>query len=223
MNDNEKIKKLLGKLYIKTYTHEVVISCMIDSKDFLYYLKKDWRFQNIYNNYRTSKNVNISFDDFIKQELWHLQKFVFDCLLDIPKKEQPKHIYVDEVYPFRFEVYNNIFTMPEFDDFERYIWSRFMRRIGYDKIMDLNEDEKNSGMIEELKYRIKLKDIEIAQRKGKPNKRIYKYDKNGQLDKIYENRKICCDAEGITKAALSMHLSGQRKRLKGYTYKEIVS
>ena len=224
MNDlKQSIKKLLSELYVKTYKEESNIFCCIDSNVFKMYLANDWRFKNIYYDYRITKNSNISITDFINQELYKLPKFIFDHVLDIPKKEQPEHIYVDVKYPFKFESFNT--NAPTFDDFCVKIHSRFLNKLGSYMFNKLKEDEIRTRFIEELKYKIKLRNNEYEQRKKelKPQKRIYKYDADGNIDKIYDNRISCCNGEGITPAALSMHLSGKRKKLKGYVYKEIRS
>lgn len=51
---------------------------------------------------------------------------------------------------------------------------------------------------------------------------ISKYDKQGQLVKQYNSRQECIDDNGLTKPGLSQHLSGKRKSLKGYIYKEVI-
>ena len=58
---------------------------------------------------------------------------------------------------------------------------------------------------------------------GRPSndKEIAKYDKEGNLIKVYKNRNECIKENELTKAGLSQHLKGKRKTLKGYIYKEL--
>lgn len=52
------------------------------------------------------------------------------------------------------------------------------------------------------------------------NKKVYKYNKNGDLLATFENRADCIKQENIKKQALSHVLSGKRKTLNGFIYKE---
>jgi hypothetical protein len=49
---------------------------------------------------------------------------------------------------------------------------------------------------------------------------IYKYDKEDNLIEIFKNRSECIEKDNISKAALSMVLSGKRTQYKGYKYRE---
>lgn len=70
-----------------------------------------------------------------------------------------------------------------------------------------------------LEYADKKFDIAPAHR-PRYNKKIYKYDLNGNLIDTFENRAECIEKEGISKPALSQVLSGKRKQHKGFIYKE---
>ena len=70
-----------------------------------------------------------------------------------------------------------------------------------------------------LNYADKKFDIAPAHR-PKYNKKIYKYDKEGNLIDTFNDREDCITKDNVTKNALSMHLTGKRKTLKGFIYKE---
>lgn len=52
------------------------------------------------------------------------------------------------------------------------------------------------------------------------NKKIYKYDKEGILVATFINREDCINKENIKKQALSHVLTGKRKSLNGFIYRE---
>ena len=218
-NKKQKIDELTRELYDSKYRERVNISCCMNDETFKMYVLRDWRFWSIYNSYKAKTGNKISLNKFYEQELNNLYKFVVDCLLDIPKDVRPQNLYVDEVYPFKFETYKT--DAPKYDDFVETINLRNLRKLG--KAFNyLTADEIYTRLINDLEYKIKIVDEQNRREQdNKKNKKIFKYDKQGELIEIFENRNDCIERDGLKKAALSLHLNGQRKTLKGFVYKEI--
>lgn len=220
----KKINELMQQLYISTYKQYVMLDCAIDSNMFQNYLKMDIRFQYLFLSYKASNNIDISLNEFIDKHLNDINFFDFvrDMLLDMPNEIKPDKLYVDEIYPFKFEYISRSFTMPSFEDFSIEIGSEFLMTVNK-LFYDLNEDEINRRKITFLENKIDEAEDRIEKRiENEPKrKRILKYDSTGLLDRIYNSRQACCDVEGISKGTLSNHLSGRRKQIKGYTYKEL--
>lgn len=219
-----KLKYLLGDLYIKTYAVERYITCTINSPTFSEFVLNDVRLHELYNAYKSKNNVDIDKKTFIRREPEMFMIFIHRKLLDMPLDVQPDELFPDKEYPFKFEVLRQSYDVPTFEDFVMNINAAFMRKTGNYLFGKLTEEELHKRLIDDLEYKIKLKDIEIKQRKEetKPPKKIYKYDKDGNFIKMYIDRATCCEAEGFKKAALSLHLKGERKTLGGYIYKEII-
>ena len=216
----EQINELLKQLYIKKYNERISILCTMDSIAFKNYILRDWRFESIYLSYIAKTNDNTSIEDFYNQKLDTLYKFIFDCVLDMPDELKPKQIYLDEQYPFVFEVIK--YFAPDFEQFAIDMNARHLRKIGkyFNK---LNAAEMQDRFIDDLKSKIKIiEQQEELERENNKVKIILKYDKQGQLVNRYYSRQECMDDNGLTKQGLSQHLLGKRKSLKGYIYKEVI-
>jgi len=85
-----------------------------------------------------------------------------------------------------------------------------------ERMNNCKDKQKITG--EELLRLIKR---EKKSRARKFNKTIEKYDVAGKLIETYADRQECIEKNNFTKSALSKHLSGKRKKLNGYIYKEV--
>ena len=226
MNElKNKLERTMHELYVKSYSEDVYVCLEIDSDRFRNYLFRDWRFNMFYLCNCADKKIKISKEEYIKDRMDLWWNFVKMEILNIPEELYPTEgIYLDVPYPFRFEILQDSFwgDVPSYEDFKMNTNAKFLRRLNK-MFNNLTEEQIWEKEIRELRFRINI----IDERKNKEraehklNKIIAKYDKNNGLIKTYNSRKECCEAEGISKVSLSNHLSGRRKKLKGYTYKEI--
>ena len=216
----ETITNLLQDLYIKKYRERISILCCMDDMIFKSHILRDWRFNSLYASYIKNTQDDISIEQFYSKELQHLYRFVYDCLLDMPNEVKPEHIYLDEKYPFKFEILKDY--APDLDDFIVTENTRHLRKIG--KLFhSLSTEEIQDRFINSIMSKIKIIDEqeEIERNKNKV-KIILKYDKAGKLIEQYYSRQECIEKNDLKKAALSLHLSGKRKTLNGYVYKEVI-
>ena len=215
-----KINDLLAKIYLMSYKEDVEVTTSIDNKLFTTNISNDWRFKDIYYSYMQKTGDKINIYKFIDDKLYNLYDFV-KMLMDVPENERPEQIYVDEEYPWKFEIIKN--GAPTFEDFQTETFRIFLGHVK-NKFNEMTVEEIQDKQIEELTFRLNLmmarKKKREAKIKKKVEKRIYKYNEDGKVENIYKSRKECCEKENITKAALSMHLKGKRKQIKGYIYKE---
>lgn len=234
--ENEKLKRLEAErrslmfdLYVMEYSREVELTSYIESKPFLENIKKDWRFWSFYNSYRAKFNDNITIEQFYIKELLNgsegLYKFIIEVLMDLPEQDKPQSLYLDEDYPFKFEIIENDWNTPSFNDFDIDTSSIMMNHM-INAVPYLTDEEIKQRMIKDLTFRINLKKERLkknqAKQKPKKIKYLYKYDEAGHLEKIYKSRAEACEKEGFTKSAMSKHLKGNRQTLNGFIYKEVI-
>ena len=221
----EKIEKLAWELYILKYTTRMRGTLQLGNILLNHYLLHDMRFEYFYESFiNNDEYKDYNKIDFLKHLYDNnkvgLAKFINDYCLD----DRQEFMYEDKAYPMHFVLYNEY--SKTFDEFLMDMCGRTLTYI-YNK--NKNCDHISTDMI--ANCRIKYLTEAIAREKErisneeeevKEIKHIKKYDKNSALITTYESRKECCEKEGFKKAALSAHLSGNRKTLKGYIYKEIV-
>lgn len=150
MNRKQTIDKLLRELYSKKYRQRIRIELSMENILFKHYITHDWRFISLFNSY-LSTHDKISIEQFYENEINNLFKFINDCLLDVPQE----YIYVDEKYPFNFEVYDN--NKPDFDDFTITMNTRHLRKIGK-SFNHLTAEEIQDRFINDLQNKIKVLD-----------------------------------------------------------------
>ena len=225
----QKIKELVGDLYLKTYIYDFYYTGPIEDKNVQNYIINDWRFNEYYRDYISRTDASRT-DEPLKKKEWARHLFnkdpellyrIIKEFLNMTDDMKPEQLYIDEEYPFRFEFLTG-FNRMTYDEFFTEIHSEFMKTVSK-LFFDLTPEEIRRRFIvwlENENDRLQKK-IDESRKERLPQRKIYKYDKNGLLDKIYNDRQECCKAEGITKAALSMHLAGKRKTIKGFTYKEV--
>lgn len=225
----EERRSLMFELYLMEHKQDVEMTSPIDNIFFIRNILRDWRFWMLYESYRRKFNDDITIEQFFKKEITRgsdaLFKFIVEVLMDLPEKERPQSLYLDEDYPFKFEIIDNDWKTPSFNDFDIDTSSRMMNMIlknGH----DMTSEDIKKQMIRDLTFRINLKKERLAkkQAKEKPKKikYLYKYDKDEHLEKIYKSRAEACEKERFTKAAISQHLKGLRKTLNGFIYKEVI-
>jgi len=133
--------------------------------------------------------------------------------------------YREEDYDVEEEFYEKYGTDEELED-ELHINDAIDREYGRAtkyEIMQFVWETLRFCDYNELSKLVKLADnkFEFNQRhRPRFNKKIYKYDLEGNLVAEFENRAECIEKDGISKNALSMVLSGKRKQYKGFKYTE---
>ncbi len=71
---------------------------------------------------------------------------------------------------------------------------------------------------ENSNYGLRNQKISIANKNGKQSKKVYQYDKNGNLIKIWPSA-MQCSREGFSQGCVSRCALGQRKTYKGFIWK----
>ena len=218
-----KISELTGELYYLTYIMDIYVKCPMASNKFQTCFLNDERIKELYRDYKKTTDNPLSIRDWVRNIIKNDTELFYTIVrqfINLSEEQIPEQIYIDEELPFRFEYLSTM--KPTFEEFKIELNSEFLSSIKK-LFYDLNDDEIKRRNITFLENKVKLEQDKINEQRiaHLPVKSIYKYNKNGILEKIYNSRKECCEAEGFKKAALSLHLSGARKYLNGYIYKEV--
>lgn len=235
--EDDKLKKfeaerktLMFELYVMEYKKEVELTSYIESHLFMNNILNDWRFWQFYIKNFKKYGEDITIEQFFKKEIIcgseGMFKFITEVIMDLPDKEKPQKLYINEEYPFKFEIIDNInFNVPSFSDFD-FETSSIMMNYMIKAVPYLTEEEVKQRMIKALTLRINLKKERLKKIKAKQKKKkikyLYKYDEYGNVENIYKNRAEACKKEGFTKSAMSKHLNGKRQKLNGFIYKEVI-
>ena len=221
--------------YLKQYFQPHKITIIYNSDEYRELLKKSYFVQkqlyevnhgnDIYYK-RSEKYGHIDIDELSKINKCNLYEHwgLFQCETDLTT------LVEGEKYTFNFHlpISDNI---PSYDEF---IKTHFMMN----KTLDVLIEEEEKKCIENMKKRFgtsngrKIQPItsdEFLKRyrfyknskKRKIGKKIEKYEVTGRLIETYSDRNECIEKNNFTKSALSKHLSGKRKTLNGYVYKEV--
>ena len=219
---DDKLNKTLKELYSKTYRDLTRVVCPLDDEAFITLLMSDVRMKTKYKKYKQEHDIS-NIHDYIMQNLNDIRLFIIDYILDVPDEHRPKNLVPREKYPFLFIISKDTFSRPSFKEFIIEQNAKFMERHGnVFKDPCIPESALKEIFIKEIEQEITILDEGWNRylEETKPDKKVYKYNEDNVLLHVYDDRNECCETEGFTKAALSMHLSGKRKTLNGFVYKE---
>ena len=231
-----RLMKKYGERYRRTYFKRQRFTLQYETDEFYKYLKMDWFFAYASPDFfkdkgeRNKEMIRLTYV-LIREEM------ILDSdgkkIIEYYKKNY-RHFYnppfvrnYGEPYPDTVSLYltipksNDIPTFTEFiniSEMEREN-KRRKREEEENRIVErMNNNNEQKITAEELLSFIHLSKKSKAR---KISKRIEKYDSDGNLIETYSDRQDCLAKNTFSKSALSKHLSGKRKKLNGYIYKEV--
>ena len=222
------IKEYIGK-YLGVYFKRRKITVQYETDEFYEYLKSDSFFAFTSPDFFEHKDKHNKFLMRLTQVLFREEKIQKELADDIilhysrNNKKDNKGEKTINPYPNSVTLYLTIPISNEIPTFSEYMKNRIKKRDDYLKkenemIESMNTQKGDKISVEDFLRNIRFDKKSKAR---KFDKQIEKYDVNGKLIETYADRQECIEKNNFDKSALSKHLSGKRKKLKGYIYKEV--
>ena len=217
----------LQDIYTEKYYDEIIVRCKYYSDEYRKYVCQDKR---VIDNWIEPYNEHHPYDDYnyatYVMMFPHTRQSIAQCCLN---SDEHTIFNSDTEYEFKFIIKksDDVPTFAEFrqslrdDEIQKLIDIESMKIEDFNKLFDEHKTTRPSFLSEnDVDTMIDvLKQVRYSKRRT-INKKISKYDTNGNLIETYKNRKECMQKNDIKKSMLSQHLNGKKYSIKGYIYKE---
>lgn len=222
------IKDYIGS-YLETYFNRRKITVQYETDEFYEYLKSDSFFAFTSPDFFEHKERHNMFLMSLTRLLCRkekIQKELADDIIHHYSQNNKKDMMGEETinpYPNTVTLYLTIPISNEIPTFSEYMkiriknWDDYLKKEN-EMIESMNTQKGDKISVEDFLRNIRFDKKSKAR---KFDKKIEKYDVNGKLIETYSDRQECIEKNNFDKSALSKHLSGKRKKLKGYIYKEV--